>query len=55
MSLSGQFLLTAFAVMLFGMLALGTWVSWQIEKSVSDFLAGSAPPTVSRYNSPQIQ
>lgn len=55
MSLSGQFLLTAFAVMLIGMLALGTWVSWQIEKSVSDFKAASAALTVSSFISPHLQ
>ncbi|MET0532565.1 MAG: ATP-binding protein [Microvirga sp.] len=55
MSLSGQFLLTAFAVMLVGMLALGTWVSWQIEKSVSDFKAASAALTVSSFITPHLQ
>jgi signal transduction histidine kinase len=55
MSLSGQFLLTAFAVMLVGMLALGTWVSWQIEKSVSDFKAASAALSVSSVVTPHLQ
>lgn len=55
MSLSGQFLLTAFAVVLVGMLALGTWVSWQIEKSVSDFKAASAAVSVSNLVTPHLQ
>ncbi len=55
MSLSGQFLLTAFAVMLVGMLALGTWVSWQIEKSVSDFKAASAALSVASLVTPHLQ
>jgi signal transduction histidine kinase len=37
------------------MLALGTWVSWQIEKSVTDVKAASAALSVSSLVTPHIQ
>lgn len=55
LSLSGQFLLTAFAVMLAGMLSLGTWVSWQIEESVSDVKAASVALSITSLITPHLQ
>jgi hypothetical protein len=40
-SLAGHFLLVAFAVMLIGVFAMGTLVTWQIEKSVAEVKAAS--------------
>ncbi len=54
-SLAGQFLLIAFGVMLVGMLAMGTWVSWQIEKSVSEVKAASTALSVSNLITPHLQ
>jgi signal transduction histidine kinase len=54
-SLAGQFLTMAFGVMMVGMLAMGTWVSWQIEKSVSEVKAASTALSVSNLITLQVQ
>jgi signal transduction histidine kinase len=45
----------AFGVMLVGMLAMGTWVSWQIERSVSEVKAASTALSVSNLITPHLQ
>jgi signal transduction histidine kinase len=54
-SLAGQFLLMAFAVMLIGMLAMGTLVSWQIEKSVAEVKAASTALYINTFIAPHLQ
>jgi signal transduction histidine kinase len=54
-SLSGQFLLVAFAVMLVGMFAMGTLVSWQIEKSVAEVKAASTALYINTFIAPHLQ
>jgi signal transduction histidine kinase len=54
-SFAGQFLLVAFAVMLIGMLAMGTLVSWQIEKSVAEVKAASTALYINTFIAPHLQ
>ncbi|QRM30248.1 sensor histidine kinase [Microvirga sp. VF16] len=54
-SLAGQFLLVAFAVMLMGMLAMGTLVSWQIERSVAEVKGISTALYVNTIFAPLLQ
>ncbi|MBO1904307.1 sensor histidine kinase [Microvirga sp. 3-52] len=54
-SLAGQFLLVAFAVMLVGMFAMGTLVSWQIEKSVAELKAASTALYINTFIAPHLQ
>ena len=54
-SLASQFLMVAFAVMLLGMLALGTLVSWQIEKSVAEVKAASTALYINTVLAPHLQ
>ncbi len=54
-SLASRFLLVAFAVMVIGMLALGTLVSWQIEKSVAEIKAASTALYVNTVLAPHLQ
>jgi signal transduction histidine kinase len=54
-TLSGQFLIMAFAVMVIGMIAMGALVSWQIEKNVTTVKAASAAFSVKNFISPHIQ
>jgi signal transduction histidine kinase len=54
-TLAGQFLLMAFAVMVIGMIAMGTLVSWRIEKSVTTVKAASTAFSVNNLIAPHIQ
>src|SRR5688500_12499115 len=54
-TLSGQFLGMTFAVMVVGMLAMGTLVTWRIEKSVTTVKATSATFSVNNVIAPHIQ
>jgi len=53
--LIGQFLLVAFCVMIVGMLAMGAWVSSQIEKSVAELKSVSMALPVNNFIAPHIQ
>lgn len=54
-SLAGQFLLVAFAVMLIGMLAMSTLVTWQIEKSAAEVKAASTALYINTFIAPNLQ
>src|SRR4051812_37825156 len=54
-SLARQFLMVAFAVMLTGMFAMGTLVSWQIEKSVAEVKAASTALYINTFIAPHLQ
>lgn len=54
-TLAGQFLVMAFAVMVIGMLAMGTLVSWQIEKSVTTVKSASAAFSINNFIAPHVQ
>jgi len=54
-TLSGQFLVMAFAVMVAGMASMGALVTWQIEKSVTTVKAASAAFSVNNFIAPYVQ
>ncbi len=53
--LVGQFLLIAFAVMIVGMFAMGTWVSWQVRESVTEVKAASIALSINNFVAPHLQ
>ncbi|SCZ05365.1 Signal transduction histidine kinase [Microvirga guangxiensis] len=54
-NLVGQFLLIAFAVMIIGMFAMGTWVSWQVRESVTEVKAASIALSINNFVAPHLQ
>jgi len=54
-TISGQFLIMAFAVMVAGMIAMGAVVSWRIETTVTKVKAASATFSVNNFIAPHIQ
>ncbi|MCG7394812.1 sensor histidine kinase [Microvirga sp. ACRRW] len=54
-SLIGQFLLIAFAVMIVGMLAMGVWVSWQVRENITGVKAASIALSINNFVAPHLQ
>ncbi len=54
-SLARQFMLVSFAILLMGMLVIGVWVSYQIERGVLNRTAAITALYVDSFVSPQIQ
>ncbi len=54
-SLSGQFLAVAFAVLLLGMFAMGTWVTRRIESGVAQVAAATTALSINNLIAPHIR
>ena len=54
-SLSAQFLIASFPILLIGMLLIGSWVAGQIESSVANRIGGVTGMYVDSFISPHVQ